>query len=236
MAGILSGLGSMLFGSGGGGYGVTGGKIGPAMQSTGGLLGSGGQFDWGRSLMTAGMGLGLGQAFGGSSVGSSILQKIPLSKGGKKLKTQLYETTQDQLLGRNLAKPFVKEYVSIYKGKLKKQAGELQKQTRSGISELTGRRVGTGAGLGGALSGIGGQIGAGAAPANWEAGFRRSEYEKGIAGAENIRNLELQTAKLAGTGDFTKQFIGQLSGAQQGLALGDLARYLMYLKYPPYQS
>jgi hypothetical protein len=228
------GIGNMLFGQGGGGFGVPGGKIGPPVQSTQGLFGSGGQFGMSQTMSTIGMGLGLAQAFGKDATGSAITQTVPLSKEGKKLKTSLLEDTKAKLTGANLAEPYVRAYVSAQKGRLKRQAGAQTRALRGITGELASRDVRTGRGMGALVASAGQRIEGGAAPAKWESEFIRGERAKGISGLQNIRNIELQTALLKASGGFAKTEIGRMRGATQGQALGDLARYLAYQKYPMY--
>lgn len=228
------GFGNMMFGQGGGGYGVTGGKIGPPVQPTQGMFGSGGQFGLPQTMTTIGMGLGIAQAYGKDATGSAITQKVPLSKEGKKLKTTLFEDTKSKLSGANLAEPYIRAYISAQKGKLKRQAGTQTRALRGITGELASRNVRTGKGMGALVASAGQRIEGGAAPDIWESEFIRGEHAKGIYGLQKIRNIDLQTAMLKASGGFDKAALSRMKGASQGQALGDLARYIAYMKYPMY--
>ena len=235
MAGsAAAGMGKMMFGSGGGGYGVTGGLIGPATQSTAGLLGAAGKFGLGQSISTIGMGLGLISAMG--SHGAGVQGLVRLSKSGKKLEKSVFEDTKAKMTGANLALPYVKAYRSTMKGKLKRKAGEQLRESRGLGGVLASRDVQTGTGAKALLASTGANIEAGAAPEIWDSEFVRSERQKGISGAQNILSEQRQVAMLKAGSDFANAEIGQMRGAQQGQALGDMARYLAYMKYPPYRT
>ena len=232
---VAGGIGAAAGGVAGAAGGAIGG-IGGAVGGIGGFLGGGGAAAGGGgggmfgAMNLAGMGMGLAQAFGKDATGASVMQKIPLSEEGKALQQTLEADTFKRLSGANLAEPYIKNYRSIQKGILKRQAG------RAGDigGQVGTQRVRTGRGLGGILAAAGSRVESSAAPDIWEAGFIRDEFTKGFAGLENIRNIDLQTGLLKAQSGYTKAALSQLKGAQQGQALGDFAEFLALQKYPYY--
>ena len=219
------GMGAMMFGQQAGAYNA---------GASSGLFGSGGQFGLGQTMNTIGMGLGLASAMG--TQGAGVQGLVRLSKSGKKLEKNLYEDTQAKLTGTNLAEPYVKAYRSSMKGKLKRRAGEQERATRGLGGELGTRDVRTGKGAASLVASAGANIEGKAAPAIWEQEFIRGEKAKGITGAQNILAEQRQIATIKAGTDLTNAGLGRLRGAEQGQALGDMARYLAYQKYPPYQG
>ena len=220
--------------TGGGGFGNM--MFGSAATGSSGLFGAGGQYNAGQTMYTTGMGMGIAQAFAGrSATGATISGRVNFSQHGKRLELDVLNQAKAELSGENLAQPFVKSYISIQKGRLKRQAAETKKQTKRTLAAASSREIQTGAGMRGALAGTAGDIEGMAAPERWGADFGQQEYRKGLTGLQNIRNIELQTPLLQASARFAQAETAQMRGAQQGQALGDMAMYYAYLRNQPSQ-
>lgn len=220
-AGGGGGLGSMLFGSGAGG------------KATVGLLGAGGQFGLPQAMSTMGMGMGLAQAFGGGSAsGYAPSAAITLTPAGKKLQKSLFETVKKQY-GEGLLPP---NLASIYIGRIKREGGERQRIARGMLTGAAAKRVRTGRGTAAAISETGQRIEDLVAPTKWREGMKEEEKRNALINLINIMNIEQQTPLLRAQSQLMRSGFGQMRGAMQGQALGDVAQYLGYLKYPPYQT
>lgn len=201
------------------------------LGAIGGLFGGGAGGGLFQTIGALGMGLGTAQAFGGGG-GPMPTAKIRLTEEGEKLQEKTFETIKKQreegLMPPNLA--------SIYIGRIKKQEGERARAGRGLLSAAATRRVGTGGGVGAALTEAGARMEGLAAPEKWRAGQKEEEFLSALTNLQNIRNLELQTAPLKAQSQFIQRGLGRMRGAGQGQALGDIAQWLAMLKYPPYQS
>jgi hypothetical protein len=184
--------------------------------ATSGLFGAGGSFALPQTMMTAGMGMGLAQAFGGSSQGSAPTTKITLSPEGKKLEKNLYSKVREQyetgLMPENLA--------SIYVGKIKRKEAQTHKQARGFLTSMQGKSGGDVR----ALLTEGGRRREGLTePTRWRMAQKAEEFRNALRSMETMRNIERQTPLLRAQAAMYKSLQSKGRKAAQGQALGDLA-------------
>jgi len=229
-----SGVGAAASGIGGlmGSAGLFGSAAAGGKAATAGLFGAGGTFGLTQALGTAGMGLGLMQAFGGrGSTGSAFQTRVNLSPEGQRLEKKTYETIKKQyeegVMPANIA--------SVYIGRIKGEEGKRARVGRGLLSQAAARRVGTGGGVKAALTESGARMEGLAAPTTWQVSQKEEEFRNALVNLQNLRNIELQTPLLRARGQFAEAGFQQMRGAAQGQALGDVAQWLAMLKYPPYQ-
>lgn len=208
---------------------LLGAKAVGGKAATSGLFGTGGQFGIAQTLGTAGMGLGLAQAFGGTSQGAAPTAEIKLSPEGEKLEKALFGKIKTQyetgLMPKNLA--------SIYIGKIKRQVAPSARIPR-GV--LSGDRVRTGRQVGQIVGEAGQRMEGEVAPAKFMAAKRQEEMISAITNLQNIMNIERQVPILKAQAGFTGGLLSRMGGAAKGQALGDVAQYLAMLRYPAYPT
>jgi hypothetical protein len=219
--------GGAAVGTGAAGSGLLGGLLFGGATSAG-LLGAGGSFGLPQTMSTLGMGLGVAQAFGGSSQGAAPTSKVTLSPEGKQLEKDLFSTVKKQyqegLMPPNLA--------SVYMGKIKRAEAERKRAAKEMLSGFTTRRLRTGAGPRAALREGFAQIEGAGMPTKWRTTARQEEFRNALASLGNIRNIELQTGTLRAQSMFGRSLLDQMREASQGRALGDVAQYAAMLRYP----
>ena len=210
LASLGSGIGSLMFGSAGGGAG---------------LFGQGGQFNLGQTAMTAGMGLGVASAFQG---GSQSTARVKLSPMGEKVKSKLYEAGGKMYEGTLMPKNLASQYI----GQIKRAGGEAKREEEKMMTQMSARPGAGRFGLQAALASAGEGVERAAAPTKWRQQQRGAEWSEGKALLSNLFNIEKQIGMQQTQAGMTESLLRQMKGAQKGQAIGDLARYVSMLRYP----
>jgi hypothetical protein len=228
--------GAMLGGFGGGGMNLQqAANIGQNFLATsGGALAAKGATTaagtglgtWGNMAMLGGMGLSLAQTFGSKAIpgGYAPSEKIPLTPRAKKLETALFTETKKEmeraelgLLPPNMAVPII--------GRMRVAAEEAAGQAGKMISRGAARDEARGGGLvAGSLAAVGSEMEGTIGLERTRADMVREQYINAINRATNIYAGEMQVPMMRTRSAYYQAGAQQFQQAQQGQALGDIAR------------